>query len=85
MFSIDYRVCSACRLAWVEEPYTEPEYQGFGLASAGLAALRDEYGDVSWHTLGGHLREAKPFWAAVGTGVPGEYQRRALCSHVSNG
>ncbi|MFJ3827808.1 hypothetical protein ACIPWI_07535 [Streptomyces sp. NPDC090046] len=75
VFSIDYRVCSQCQLAWVEEPYTVPEYQGCGLASAGLTALRDEYGDVSSHTLGGHLRDAEAFWIAVGCGVPGGYRK----------
>ncbi|MFF4265794.1 hypothetical protein [Streptomyces virginiae] len=85
VFSVDYRVCSQCRLAWVEEPYTVPEYQGCGLASAGLTALRDEYGDVSWHTLGGHLRDAKAFWIAVGSGVPGGYRKHELCPHVDPG
>ncbi|MFE5517908.1 hypothetical protein ACFQ9Q_09285 [Streptomyces virginiae] len=85
VFSVDYWVCSECRLAWVEEPYTTPEYQGCGLASAGLAALRDEFGNVSWHTLGGHLRDAKAFWIAVGSGVAGGYQKRELCPHVDLG
>lgn len=53
-----------------------------GLASAGLAALRAEHPDLNWHTLGGHLTESQAFWAVVGTGVPGGYQQRHLCSHV---
>ncbi|MCX4626601.1 hypothetical protein [Streptomyces sp. NBC_01443] len=84
-FSVDYQICPACRLAWVEDPYTLPDYQRCGLASAGLAALRLEHADVSWHTLGGHFTESKPFWAAVGNGVPGGYEQRPLCPHVSSG
>lgn len=84
-FSVDYQICSACRLAWVEEPYTLPDYQRCGLASAGLAALRLEYAGSSWHTLGGHFAESKPFWAAVGNSVPGGYEHRSLCPHVSSG
>lgn len=84
-FSVDYQICLACHLAWVEEPFTLPDYQRCGLASAGLAALRFEYTDISWHTLGGHFAESRPFWAAVGNGVPGGYEQRSLCPHVSSG
>ncbi|MFF2574764.1 hypothetical protein [Streptomyces goshikiensis] len=84
-FSVDYQVCPACYLAWVEEPYTLLDYQRCGLASACLATLRFEHPDVSWRTLGGHFAESKPFWAAVGNGVPGGYEQRSLCPHVSSG
>ncbi|MFF5115018.1 hypothetical protein [Streptosporangium sp. NPDC000509] len=85
VFAVDYRICSRCHLGWVEHPYTEPPYERCGLASAGLAALRAEHPDLAWHTLGGHFRESRPFWAAVGADVPGGYQQRALCPHVTAG
>jgi hypothetical protein len=84
-FAVDYRICRRCRLAWVEQPYTDPRYQRCGLGAAGLAALRVENPGLSWHTLGGHFRESRPFWAAVGTGVPGGYRQRPLCPHVDPG
>ncbi|MBT2404419.1 MULTISPECIES: hypothetical protein [unclassified Streptomyces] len=84
-FSVDYQLCRRCRLGWVEQPYTMPEYERCGLASAGLAALRIEHPDMAWHTPGGHLAESKAFWAAVGAAVPGGYQQRRLCSHISAG
>jgi hypothetical protein len=58
------RVLDPCKLGWVESPYTPPQYQRCGLASAGLAALRREHPRLSWHTLGGHFRASPPFWAA---------------------
>ncbi|WP_216822279.1 hypothetical protein [Streptomyces aureus] len=82
-FSVDYQVCSHCQLGWVEQPYTLPEYQRCGLASAGLAALRIEHPGFSWHTLGGHLRSSEGFWAVIGADVPGGYQQRALCPHIT--
>jgi hypothetical protein len=81
-FAVDYYLCRRCRLGWVEEPYTLPRYQRCGLASAGLAALRAEHPGFSWHTLGGHFRDSRPFWAAVGADVPGGYQQRPLCPHA---
>lgn len=84
-FSVDYQVCPDCQLGWVEQPYTLPEYQRCGLASAGLAALRIEHPGLSWHTLGGHLRDSKRFWEAVGAEVPGGYQQRSLCAHITAG
>ncbi|MEV7011983.1 hypothetical protein [Streptosporangium sp. NPDC051022] len=84
-FAVDYRICRRCRLAWVEHPYTPPPYQRCGLARAGLAALRTENPGLSWHTLGGHFRDSRPFWAAVGADVPGGYQQRPLCAHVDAG
>ncbi|MEU0487164.1 hypothetical protein ABZ260_49445 [Streptosporangium sp. NPDC006013] len=62
-----------------------PEYQRGGLASAALAQLRAEHSGLSWHTLGGHLRESRPFWAAVGENVPGGYQQREVCPHITPG
>lgn len=56
-----------------------------GLASAGLAALRAEYPGLEWHTLGGHFNDSRAFWAAVGADVPGGYQQRAVCAHISPG
>lgn len=85
VFTVDYKICHRCRRGWVEQPYTDPDYQRCGLASAGLAALRAEHPDRSWHTLGGHFPDSQAFWAAVGTGVPGGYQQRHLCPHVSPG
>lgn len=82
VFEIDYRVCRRCGLGWVELPFTLPSYQRRGLAVAGLAALRAEHPGVSWHTLGGHERDARPFWNAAGQGVPGGYQQRDVCSHI---
>ncbi|WP_367822081.1 hypothetical protein [Streptomyces sp. LMG1-1-1.1] len=84
-FSVDYQVCPDCQLGWVEQPYTLPEYQRCGLASAGLAALRIEHPGLSWHTLGGHLRDSKRFWEAVGADVPGAYQQRSPCAHITTG
>jgi hypothetical protein len=84
-FAVDYRICRRCRLGWVEQPYTLPPYQRCGLAAAGLAALRAENPDLSWHTLGGHERDSQAFWAAVGTDVPGGYQQRPVCPHITRG
>ncbi|MET8160712.1 hypothetical protein ABZT47_30505 [Sphaerisporangium sp. NPDC005289] len=83
VFAVDYRLCRRCALGWVEHPYTVPRYQRCGLATAGLAALRREHPRLSWHTLGGHFRESRPFWAAVGAGVQGGYQQRRVCPHVT--
>ncbi|KJK55435.1 hypothetical protein UK12_28680 [Saccharothrix sp. ST-888] len=82
-FGVDYQVCRECGLGWVEQPYTVPEFERCGLASAGLAALRAEYPGLAWHTLGGHFAESRGFWAAVGAGVTGAYEQRRLCPHVS--
>jgi hypothetical protein len=82
VFAVDYRVCGICRIGWVEQPYTNPRFQRCGLAGAGLVALRLEHPGLSWHTLGGHFRESRPFWAAVGAEVPGGYQQRRVCQHV---
>lgn len=43
VFGVDYRVFRRCKLAWLEEPHTDPEYQGCRLAKAGLAALRTDF------------------------------------------
>jgi hypothetical protein len=85
VFGVDYRVCQRCRLGWVEQPYTVPRYQRCGVAAAGLAALRAEHPGVGWHTLGGHFRDSEPFWTVVGAGVPGGYEQRDLCPHVTAG
>ncbi|WP_156045718.1 hypothetical protein [Herbidospora cretacea] len=50
------------------KPHTDPRYQRRGL---------------SWHTLGGHFSDSRPFWTAVGTDVPGGYHRHELCPHIS--
>ncbi|SPL88400.1 unnamed protein product [[Actinomadura] parvosata subsp. kistnae] len=84
-FAVDYHLCRRCRLGWVERPHTMPEYQRCGLASAALAQLRAEHPGLFWHMLGGHFRESRPFWAAVGAGVPGGYQQREVCPHITNG
>ena len=76
VFAVDYQPCRRCRLAWVEQPYTDPRYQRGGLARAGLAALRTEHPGLSWHTLGNHLTESQAFWAAVGADAPGGYSQR---------
>ncbi|MCK9921167.1 hypothetical protein MXD61_04465 [Frankia sp. AgPm24] len=55
------------------------------MASAGLAALRADHPGLSWHTLGGHARSSQPFWAAVSTDVPGGYEQRDVCPHVTTG
>ncbi|SEM21387.1 hypothetical protein SAMN05414137_120191 [Streptacidiphilus jiangxiensis] len=82
VFEVDYVVCSRCCLGWVEQPATHEPFQRLGLAAAGLTRLRVENPGLSWHTLGGHLVYAVPFWNAIGTGVPGSYQQRELCPHV---
>jgi hypothetical protein len=85
VFAVDYQVCRLCGLGWVEEPYTDPDYQRCGLAAAALAALRSEYPGLEWHTLGGHFRETEPFWSAVGTDVNGGYTKRGVCPHRTVG
>ncbi|GAB2769993.1 hypothetical protein GCM10027091_01510 [Streptomyces daliensis] len=80
-FAVTYWVCNRCCRAWVEWPYTAPDYQRCGLARAGLAALRSDNPGVAWHTLGGHEREAVPFWQAMGDDVPGSYEPRESCEH----
>lgn len=84
VFAVDYVTCRRCGLGWVEMPHTSPEYQRCGLAAAGLAALRAEHSGLFWHTLGGHFRDSIPFWASVGARVPGGYQQKATCSHISD-
>ncbi|WP_316779968.1 hypothetical protein [Streptomyces sasae] len=84
-FAVDYTVCAACGLGWVEWPYTMEKYQRCGLGAAGLEALRLEHPGLSWHTLGGHFHDSRPFWAAAGTGVPGNYQQRNTCPHIPEG
>ncbi|MFJ2008373.1 hypothetical protein [Streptomyces chartreusis] len=84
-FAVDYTFCAACRLGWVEWPYTMEKYQRCGLATAALEALRLEHPGLSWHTLGGHFQDSRAFWTAVGTGVPGSYQQRETCPHVPEG
>ncbi|MEV4974635.1 hypothetical protein [Streptomyces scopuliridis] len=81
-FAVDYIVCDRCRRGWVEQPYTPPQYERCGLASAGLAALRAEHPGLSWHTLGGHFADSKAFWKAAGLDVPGGYQQFSTCTHV---
>ncbi|MBP2323804.1 hypothetical protein JOF56_004189 [Kibdelosporangium banguiense] len=83
VFAVDYQTCRQCRLGWVEQPHTDPQYQRCGLASAGLAALRAEHPGLSWHTLGGHFPDSRAFWTTVGTNVPGGYQQRELCPHIT--
>jgi hypothetical protein len=83
VFEIDYRVCRRCGLGWVELPFTLPAYQRRGLAAVALAALRADHPGVAWHTLGGHERDAVPFWTAAGEGVPGGYQQHDQCRHIT--
>lgn len=78
VFGVDYLICRRCGLGWVEQPYTREDCQRLGLATAALAALREEHPGLSWHTLGGHYA-APQFWDAVGADVDGGYQRRDLC------
>ncbi|MGW1027801.1 hypothetical protein ACWD4J_29620 [Streptomyces sp. NPDC002577] len=82
VFGVDYKICRRCRLGWVEEPHTDPQYQRCGLAKAGLAALRADHPKLAWHTLGGHFVSAQAFWEVAGAGVPGGYQQRDLCRHT---
>lgn len=84
-FAVDYQICCRCELGWVEQPYTPPQYQRRGLAAAGLVALRTENPGLSWHTLGGHIDGSPAFWTRAGTGVPGGYQPRGVCDHVTAG
>lgn len=81
IFGVDYTVCHRCRLAWVEEPATHEPYRRCGLAKAALAALSGEHHSMQWHTLGGHLSDAVPFWGAVAAGVPGGYTKHPICRH----
>lgn len=85
VFAVDYQTCRRCGLGWVEQPHTEPGYRRCGLAAAGLAAVRAEHPGLAWHTLGGHFAESRAFWSSVGAEVPGGYQQRLLCRHVSAG
>lgn len=83
VFEVDVQVCHACEIGWVEQPYTPPQFQRRGLATAGLASLRrDHPGARSWHTLGGHLSDSRRLWAVAGADVPGGYLPRDLCPHV---
>ncbi|MEU1673843.1 hypothetical protein ABZ752_17680 [Streptomyces roseifaciens] len=84
-FAVDYQICRRCGLGWVEQPYTQPQYQRCGLATAGLAALRAEYPGLEWHTLGSHFADSRDFWAAVGAKVAGGYQQRPVCPHITAG
>jgi hypothetical protein len=83
VFSVVYRVCRPCRLAWAEYPYTDPRYRRAGLAAGALAALRAEHTSLSWHTLGGHGRDSRQFWERVGETVPGAYRQRERCIHIA--
>ncbi|MFD9965025.1 hypothetical protein [Amycolatopsis sp. NPDC058986] len=83
VFGVDYVICGRCRCGWVEQPSTQEPYRGCGLARAGLAALRAENPGLAWYTLGGHLRDARPFWAAISADVPGGYRPQPLCGHFS--
>ncbi len=85
VFAVDYRICRRCRIGWVESPATDEPYRRCGLAAAGLAALRAERPGLTWHTLGGHFRESRPFWEAIGSGIPGGYRQGPLCPHVDRG
>jgi hypothetical protein len=85
VFEVDYQICPRCRLGWVEQPHTPPRYQRRGLARAGLAALRAEHPGLSWHTLGGYINDSPDFWDTVGVDVPGGYQPREVCPHVTTG
>lgn len=85
VFAVDYQVCRRCGLGWVEEPYTHPDYERCGLASAALAALRSEHPGLEWHTFGGHFRDTEPFWSAVGADVNGGYIKREICPHRTAG
>ncbi|MDT0321426.1 hypothetical protein [Streptomyces millisiae] len=84
IFTVDYRLCRACGLGWVEQPFTVPGYQRCGLATVGLAALRGEHPGLAWHTLGRHLSESAGFRSVVGAGVPGGYRPRRLCRHIAD-
>ena len=85
VFVVDYQTCRQCRLGWVEQPYTIPQYQRRGIAAAGLAALRAENPGLEWHTLGGHFRESEPFWSMIAIDVAGAYRQRAMCAHRERG
>jgi hypothetical protein len=81
IFGVDYNTCRRCRLGWVEEPAAPEPYRRCGLARAALAALRSENPGLQWHTLGGHLSDAVPFWEAAAVGVPGGYTKHSICPH----
>jgi hypothetical protein len=85
VFAVDYMICQLCRLGWVEQPHTLPPYRRCGLAEAGLAALRIEHPGLRWHTLGGHFKDSRQFWAKVAASVPGGYEQRDVCPHVTPG
>jgi hypothetical protein len=70
---------------WVDKPYTAEEYQRHGLATAALLALRTENPGFEWYAGSGYLTDSRPFWRAVGDGVPGEYRPRSLCEHLAPG
>jgi hypothetical protein len=85
VFAVDYRACRRCRIGWVERPRIWEPYRRCDLAGSGLLALRADHPSPIWHTLGGHFGEFRPFWRAVGRGVPGGYQQGLLCPHVTRG
>lgn len=60
-----------------------PNIADVAIASAALRALRMENPELTWHTGSGHMRDSTPFWRAVGEGVPGGYEQRAVCEHVA--
>lgn len=81
-FAVEYIVCTYCKTAWVDKPYTVEKYQRHGLASAALRALREENPGLGWFTASGHLRASRPFWMAVGKQISGGYEYTELCGHV---
>jgi hypothetical protein len=83
VFAVDYIVCARCSTGWVEAPYTHDDYTRCGLATAGLAAIRSDYPQFTWHTAGGHFRDSEAFWSANGHDVPGAYEQRPRCAHLS--
>lgn len=81
-FEVEYTVCQACSLGWVEWPYSRPGYERRGLASCALEALRRTYPGLAWHTVGGHINNSEPFWTRAGQGVPGGYTQQDTCEHA---
>ncbi len=73
-FAVDYQVCRGGRLGRSEKPQTLPQHRRYGPATARPPAVGADHPDLSWPTHGGQFTDSRAFEAAVGPGVPADYQ-----------